>query len=154
MRSLYSVSSATSHSSLFTPQLQPLEVVRGASLAQLKGQLDADRRAEGAARWLDGDLLVLPTITQAGSRHLFADCRDFASKITLTRRIVWFPPPAGAHRKSPKENHSWFVWQRPYSQMPQLFYAPQMNARVNRAHCPTKQQRRICNEKVHTTAES
>jgi hypothetical protein len=67
MRSLYSVSSATSHSSLFTPQIQPLEVVRGASLAHLKGELDADRRAEGAARWLDGDLLVLPTITQAGS---------------------------------------------------------------------------------------
>ena len=60
-------------------------------------------------------------------RHLFADCRDFTGKIVLTKRIVWFEPPSG-ERAGPKENHSWFIWQRPYSYaLPWIFYAPQHN---------------------------
>ena len=44
--------------------------------------------------------------------HLFADCPDFAAKIVLTERIVWFERDDG-RREDPKENHAWFLWQRP-----------------------------------------
>jgi hypothetical protein len=59
-------------------------------------------------------------------RHLFADCSAFAGKIVLTKRIKWFEPPPGA-RAGPKENHSWFIWRRPCSHAPRIFYAPQRN---------------------------
>jgi hypothetical protein len=60
-------------------------------------------------------------------RRLFADCRDFAGEIVLTRRIVWFEPPLG-ERAGPKENHSWFIWRRPCSHArPEMFYAPRHN---------------------------
>jgi hypothetical protein len=59
-------------------------------------------------------------------RHLFAECPAFAGKIVLTKRIKWFEPPPG-ERAGPKENHSWFIWRRPCSRAPRIFYAPQHN---------------------------
>jgi hypothetical protein len=61
-------------------------------------------------------------------RHLFADCPAFVAKIVLTRRIRWFDPPPGKHKKSPKENHAWFVWRcEPRSDSPIILYAPSNN---------------------------
>jgi hypothetical protein len=39
-------------------------------------------------------------------RHLFADCKAFAKKLVLTRRIKWFEDGNG----SPSFNHAWFIW--------------------------------------------
>jgi hypothetical protein len=39
-------------------------------------------------------------------RHLFGGCRQFAKKLVLTRRIVWFEPMVA----SPSANHAWFMW--------------------------------------------
>jgi hypothetical protein len=41
-------------------------------------------------------------------RHLFADCRIFAKKIVLTKRIRWIVGSTG----SPSFNHAWFMWDR------------------------------------------
>lgn len=43
--------------------------------------------------------------------RFFADCEHFVGKIVLTKRIVWFRRDDGV-REAPKENHSWFIWQR------------------------------------------
>ena len=60
-------------------------------------------------------------------RRLFADCGAFAAKVVLTRRITWFQPA----RATPKENHSWFVWQqRRLRCRPTIAYAPQHNGAV------------------------
>ena len=39
-------------------------------------------------------------------RHLFGGCPQYAGKLVLTKRIVWFTPVIA----SPSENHSWFLW--------------------------------------------
>jgi len=54
-------------------------------------------------------------------RHLFADCPQFATKVVLTRRIVWFEGPNAA----PKENHCWMVWRRAHVGPPTIAYGPQ-----------------------------
>jgi hypothetical protein len=36
---------------------------------------------------------------------LFGECRQFTGKITLLRRIKWFPGDSG-----PSTNHAWFLW--------------------------------------------
>lgn len=36
---------------------------------------------------------------------LFGECRAFAGKIILLRRIKWFPGDSG-----PSTNHAWFLW--------------------------------------------
>jgi len=38
--------------------------------------------------------------------HLFGHCPQFAKKLTLTRRIVWFDRPGAA----PSFNHRWLLW--------------------------------------------
>jgi hypothetical protein len=38
--------------------------------------------------------------------HLFGRCPQFAKKLTLTRRIVWFDRPGAA----PSFNHCWLIW--------------------------------------------
>lgn len=83
----------------------------------------ATRFAElGLQRLPPGGLLALLLPTDFDSaksrRHLFADCAQFDCKIVLTKRIVWFARPDGT-RESPKENHAWYVWQRP-GQTPSL----------------------------------
>jgi hypothetical protein len=60
-------------------------------------------------------------------RYLFADSPDFAAKIVLLRRIVWFERQDG-ERESPKPNHAWFLWQRPrQAEHPVVLYAPNGN---------------------------
>jgi hypothetical protein len=41
-----------------------------------------------------------------GRRHLFGGCPQFAKKIVLTKRIVWFEPVIA----SPSSNHAWFCF--------------------------------------------
>jgi hypothetical protein len=72
--------------------------------------------------------LLLPVdFDSAGRRRpFFADCPAFATKIVLTRRIVWFERSDGI-RAAPKENHAWFVWERTALRMkrsPLVLYAP------------------------------
>ena len=58
--------------------------------------------------------LLLPVDFDAAKsrRHLFSDSPQFVAKIILTRRIVWFERRDGT-REAPKENHGWFLFQRP-----------------------------------------
>jgi hypothetical protein len=72
--------------------------------------------------------LLLPIdFDSAGSRRQwFADCQEFAAKIVLTKRIVWFERTDGK-REAPKENHAWFLWQRTplrIRNVQQLLYLP------------------------------
>ena len=58
--------------------------------------------------------LLLPVDFDAAKsrRHLFGHSPQFVAKIILTRRIVWFERSDGT-REAPKENHGWFLFQRP-----------------------------------------
>ena len=52
-------------------------------------------------------------------QHLFGECRQFAKKIVLTRRIVWFDGPNAA----PSFNHAWYVWDWKNTGLPTIAYA-------------------------------
>ena len=52
--------------------------------------------------------------------HLFGDCVQFAKKVALTRRIVWFERPGAA----PSFNHCWLLWDWKHTGPPALAYAP------------------------------
>jgi hypothetical protein len=70
--------------------------------------------------------LLLPHDFDAASsrRALFGDCKHFAGKIVLTKRVVWFSRNDGV-REAPKENTAWFSWfARPLRHPPSLLYAP------------------------------
>lgn len=54
-----------------------------------------------------------------GRAALFGDCRQFACKIVLRRRIRWFEDKPG----SPSFNHAWFVWDWKHAGAPVLRYA-------------------------------
>jgi hypothetical protein len=54
-------------------------------------------------------LLPIDFDSAKSRQHLFGGCPEFAAKIVLTRRIVWFE----SDHASPKENHAWYVWRRP-----------------------------------------
>jgi hypothetical protein len=72
----------------------------------------AVRFIESGLRRTDGKLaLLLPSDFDCAKSRvgLFRDCRRFAGKIILTRRIVWFERSDG-EREAPKENHAWFIW--------------------------------------------
>lgn len=58
--------------------------------------------------------LLLPVDFDAAKtrHHLFRDNPQFIGKIILIKRVVWFERSDGTH-KSPKENHGWFLFQRP-----------------------------------------
>jgi hypothetical protein len=51
-------------------------------------------------------------------QHLFRDCPQFAKKLILTRRIVWFAGPKAA----PSFNHAWFIWNWKHQGSPTLAY--------------------------------
>jgi hypothetical protein len=55
-----------------------------------------------------------------GRRHLFADCRVFAKKLILTKRVVWFDRPGAA----PSFNHAWFLFDWQHTGRPTIEYAP------------------------------
>jgi hypothetical protein len=50
--------------------------------------------------------------------HLFGHCPQFAKKLTLTRRIVWFDRPGAA----PSFNHAWLIWDWRHKGPPMLAY--------------------------------
>jgi hypothetical protein len=52
-------------------------------------------------------------------RHLFADCRAFATKLILTKRIVFFDRPDAA----PSFNHAWNIWDWQHVGKPVIEYA-------------------------------
>lgn len=51
-------------------------------------------------------------------QHLFRDCPQFACKVVLTKRIVWFDRPGAA----PSFNHAWYIWDWRNSAPPVLRY--------------------------------
>ena len=56
----------------------------------------------------------------AGRQHLFSGCQQFAKKLVLTKRIVWFDGPNAA----PSFNHAWYIWNWKHSGPPTLAYGP------------------------------
>ena len=56
----------------------------------------------------------------ASRRHLFSECPAFATKVVLTKRIVWFDGP----RAAPSFNHAWYIWDWKRRGSPMLAYAP------------------------------
>lgn len=64
-------------------------------------------------------LLLQADFDSAGGRgRLFRDCSEYAGRIVLNKRIVWFepPPPLPGEKKpsGPSANHTWFLWHRPH----------------------------------------
>ena len=55
--------------------------------------------------------------------YLFADCPQFAKKIVLTRRIVWFVEADGKPKASPSFNHAWFLWDWQHAGPPVIAYS-------------------------------
>lgn len=59
--------------------------------------------------------LLLPIDFDCAMRRAdcFEDCPQFAAKIALRKRIVWFGQPKvpGVKNNGPTENHAWFLWQ-------------------------------------------
>src|SRR5262245_37445890 len=51
-------------------------------------------------------------------RDIFGDCSQYAGKLVLTKRIVWFRPVIA----SPSENHAWFMWDWRRGSMPRIYY--------------------------------
>ena len=53
-------------------------------------------------------------------QHLFGSRKQFAKKLVLTKRIVWFERPGAA----PSFNHAWFIWDWKHEGPPVLAYGP------------------------------
>ena len=51
-------------------------------------------------------------------RHLFSDCRAFACKLVLTKRILWIENSTG----QPSFNHAWYIWDHKHAGKPTLEY--------------------------------
>jgi hypothetical protein len=65
-------------------------------------------------------LLRVDYDSAATRQHLFGGCRQFAKKLVLTKRIVWFENgPA-----SPSSNHTWYLWDHRHAGRPIIAYAP------------------------------
>jgi hypothetical protein len=73
-------------------------------------------------------LLLMNDIDSGVTRTaLFRDHPHFVAKIVLTKRVIWFKRSDG-EREGPKENHAWFIWQRPLLHVrrpPLILYAPE-----------------------------
>lgn len=57
-------------------------------------------------------------------KYLFADCPQFAKKVVLTKRIVWFVEANGKPKASPSFNHCWMIWDHGHVGPPTIAYAP------------------------------
>jgi hypothetical protein len=51
--------------------------------------------------------------------NLFKGSPQFAKKLVLTRRIIWFDRPGAA----PSYNHAWFIWDWLHQGAPTIAYA-------------------------------
>lgn len=85
----------------------------------------ADKFIEHALRLMEYDGLVAMLLRTdfdhaMGRNHLFAECRAFAKKVVLRRRIKWFADSKG----SPSFNHAWFIWDWKHKGAPTLAYGP------------------------------
>lgn len=88
----------------------------------------------GLARLPPGGFMALllgADFDSGGSRaRLFRECPDFAGRVVLNRRIVWFEPEPredGKAPSGPSANHTWFIWHRPHiwtGAAPFTLYAP------------------------------
>jgi hypothetical protein len=66
-------------------------------------------------------MLLRTDFDHAKSRqYLFGLCRQFRSKIVLTKRIKWFENSQG----QPSFNHAWFIWDWKHEGAPRLAYGP------------------------------
>lgn len=75
--------------------------------------------------------LLLPVDFDSGKtrRRFFADCRHFAGKIVLTKRINWFAGEESGNGNT--ENHAIYLWRIDplgLRQDPRIFYAPRSAA--------------------------
>lgn len=52
----------------------------------------------------------------------FRDCAAFWGKMTLLDRIKWFDQAKGEKKKSPSQNHAWFIWDFSAAQYPRQIY--------------------------------
>lgn len=81
-----------------------------------QGRTGAAFIARGLSLILHGGMLalLLPVDFDSakGRARFFGDCPDFAAKIVLRRRIMWFEPEPGSKTSSPSANHAWFIWER------------------------------------------
>lgn len=65
-------------------------------------------------------MLLRTDYDHASSRtHLFGGCKQFAKKVVLTKRIVWFEGSA-----APSFNHAWFIWDWKHTGPPEIAYGP------------------------------
>jgi len=55
-------------------------------------------------------------------QHLFHYHSAWFKKIVLTERIVWFREPNGKPKKSPSENHAWYIWDWQNRGLPTIGY--------------------------------
>ncbi len=98
--------------------------------------------------------LLLPVDLDAAKsrQHLFRDNSQFVCKVILTRRIVWFERSDGT-REAPKENHGWFIWQRPGldGRTPAILRPGALNPVIRYAPCTEPA---ATNNKSHAVASS
>lgn len=59
-----------------------------------------------------------------GYQHLFGRHPAWATKLMLTRRIVWFVEANGKPKASPSDCHSWFIWDWRHRGPPTIAYGP------------------------------
>jgi hypothetical protein len=79
---------------------------------------------------------------------LFEDCRMFAGKIVLRRRIKWFPGDSG-----PSTNHAWYLWDQAHRGSPVLRYATPARAE-SRPHRPLREVEPRQEQRKHDQAGS
>jgi hypothetical protein len=58
----------------------------------------------------------------ATRKYLFGSCPQFAKKLVLLKRIVWFVEANGKPKASPSFNHAWYVWDWRHDGLPTIGY--------------------------------
>ena len=59
----------------------------------------------------------------------FEDCPQWAKKVVLRRRIMWFPSETG---DGPSDNHAWYIWDWRHEGPPTIVYGPNSGVTVSR----------------------
>jgi hypothetical protein len=77
--------------------------------------------------------LLLPVDFDSGKTRIrfFRDCPQFALKIVLLGRPIWFERRDG-EKEQPKENSAWFVWDHAHAGPPRIAYALEPGSRSRR----------------------
>jgi hypothetical protein len=74
-------------------------------------------------------LLKVDFDSAATRAHIFEDCPQWAKKVVLRRRIMWFPSETG---NGPSDNHAWFIWNWRHEGPPTIVYGPSSGSLVSR----------------------